>query len=200
MVKGYDDAAWEASTELWKDWPKVFRTDPTIYNDIGQTLGKEFSHLKCSHFGYLGAGGFNICFRMKYTDDSAAIIRFPMPGGVVFPQEKVRNEASVMQFLMEKTMNRMPIPLPYVFRCQENRETPSELGPFIIMDYINHKKSVGTLLETPGRKPNEIPILNPDFEPVRLETIYGKLAKFILSISRLSFNQIGSIHKNEDSI
>ncbi|KAJ5713267.1 uncharacterized protein N7483_010448 [Penicillium malachiteum] len=102
MVKGYDDAAWEASTELRKNWPKVFRTDPTIYNDIGQILDKEFSHLNCSHFECLGAGGFNICFRMNYTNDSAAIIRFPMPGGVMFPQEKVRNEFSVMQFLLEK--------------------------------------------------------------------------------------------------
>ncbi|KAJ6036979.1 hypothetical protein N7540_001258 [Penicillium herquei] len=202
MVKGYDNAAWEASTEMWNDWPKVFRTDPTIYNDIGRILDKEFSHLNCSKFEYLGAGGFNICFRMNYNDNSAAIIRFPMPGGVMFPQEKVRNEFSVMQFILEKTTgtDRIPIPLPCISRCQENRESLSELGPFIIMRYINHEKSMGTLLEKPERKPNEIPILNPDFEPMILETIYGKVANIVLSMSTLSFSQIGSIHKNEHSI
>lgn len=66
----------------------------------------------------------------------------------MFPQEKVRNEVSIMQFILEKT----PIPVPCIFRSVETKESPSDLGPFIIMSYINHKGSMGDLLETPGRQ------------------------------------------------
>ncbi|CAI7591381.1 unnamed protein product [Penicillium palitans] len=67
------------------------------------------------------------------------------------------------------------------------------------MNYIPHKRSMGDLLEAPGRQVGQRPVLNPDLEPARLEALYGKLASIVLSLSTLSMNRIGSLHKNEDS-
>lgn len=70
----------------------------------------------------------------------------------MFPDEKVRNEASIMKFLLDKTSATAPIPVPSAFRWGQTKETLSELGPFIIMNYIDHEQSMGDLLETPGRQ------------------------------------------------
>lgn len=113
-----------------------------------------------------------------------------------FPEEKVRNEVSIMQFLLEKTSAEIPIPVPSVFRWGQTKESPSELGPFIIMNYIYHERSMGDLLEAPGRQAGQPPVLDPNIESVRLETLYKKLANILLSLSTLSLSRIGSIGKN----
>lgn len=86
----------------------------------------------------------------------------------MFPEEKVRNEVSIMQFLSEKTSDKIPIPVPSIFRWTKTKESPLKLGPFIIMNYIPHEGSMGDLLETPGRQPGQRPVLNPELNPMRL--------------------------------
>ena len=132
---------------------------------------------------------------MYFTNNFGAIIRFPLPGAVMFPQEKVHNEVSTMQFISEKT----PIPVPYIFRSVETKECPSDLGPFIIMGYVPHKGSMGDLLETPGHQAGQRPVLDPALKPARLEVLYRKLARIVLSLATLSFSRIGSVHKNDNS-
>ncbi|CAG8945565.1 unnamed protein product [Penicillium salamii] len=195
ICKPYDDVAWAISTQIWEDWPELLRTDGDIYNDIGVFLSEEFSDLECASFGFLNTGGFNTCFKMEFTNNCGAIIRFPLPGAVMFPEEKIRNEVSIMQLLLEKS----PIPVPSIFRWGETKESPSNLGPFIIMNYIHHKRSMGDLLEMPGRQRGQTPVLNPDLKLARLEALYGKLANIVLSLSTLSFNRIGSLGKNDHS-
>ncbi|KAJ5198247.1 uncharacterized protein N7498_007364 [Penicillium cinerascens] len=197
--KPYDDVAWAISTQIWEDWPEFLRTDGDIYNDIGVILSEEFSDLQCAVFEFLFTGGFNTCFKMMFTNNSGAVIRFPLPGHVMFPEEKVRNEVSVMQFLLEKTSDRIPITVPSILRWAETKESPSDLSPFIIMDYIHHKGDMGDLLEKPGRQGGQRPVLNPDLKPVRLEVLYIKLANIVLSLSTLSLSRIGSLDKNDDS-
>ncbi|KAJ5562528.1 hypothetical protein N7535_003023 [Penicillium sp. DV-2018c] len=195
--KPYDDIAWAISTQIWEDWPRLLATDAVIYNDIGVILSKEFSDLKRALFDYHSRGGFNTCFKMEFTNNYAAVIRFPVPGAVMFPEEKIRNEVSTMQFLLEKSSDKIPIPLPSVFRWAETKESPSDLGPFIIMDYIHHKGSMVDLLQTPGLEGRQPPVLNPALKPARLGALYGKLANIVLSLSTLSFNRIGSLTKHD---
>ncbi|KAB8263075.1 hypothetical protein BDV32DRAFT_146865 [Aspergillus pseudonomiae] len=160
----YDDYAWAISSQIWEDWPKLLCTDGDIYNDIAVNLSERFSPLEFAEFEYLSTGGFNTCFKMTFSNDLSAIIRFPIPGNIMYPEEKTRNEVSIMRFLSEVTADRTPIPVPFVFHWTVTKESPSELGPFIIMKYIPHEGSMGSLLETPGRQAGERPILNPDLE------------------------------------
>ncbi|KAJ5969627.1 hypothetical protein N7501_005875 [Penicillium viridicatum] len=112
ICKPYDDVAWAISTQIWEDWPELLRTDGDIYNDIGIFLSEEFSDLGWVLFEFLSTGGVNTCFKMKFTNNCSAIIRFPLPGAVMFPEEKIRNEVSIMQFLLEKS----PISVSSIFR------------------------------------------------------------------------------------
>lgn len=50
--KPYDDVAWELSTQIWEDWPKLLRTDGDNYNDIGVILSKEFKIFECTVFEF----------------------------------------------------------------------------------------------------------------------------------------------------
>lgn len=197
--KSYDDVAWAISTQIWEDWLDLLRTDADIYNDIGIILSEEFKDLEWESFEYLMTGGFNTCFKMNFANSFGAIIRFPLPGAVMFPAEKVCNEVSAMRFILDKSSDKMPIPVPFVFRAAETKESPSDMGPFIIMSYVPHSKSMADLLEAPEREAGQPPVLNPGLEQVRLERLFRKLAKIVLSLSTLSFDRIGSLHRNDNS-
>ncbi|KAJ6021047.1 Aminoglycoside phosphotransferase [Penicillium herquei] len=116
----------------------------------------------------------------------------------MFPEEKVRNEVAVMKFILDQTSTKIPIPVPSISCWGQQHESPANMGPFIIMDYIDHYGNMRDLLEFPDRQPGERPILNPDISPFRLEFLYRKLAKIILSLSTLTFDRIGSIKLNHD--
>ncbi|KAJ5953557.1 hypothetical protein N7454_000453 [Penicillium verhagenii] len=189
-INPYDDVAWVISTDIWKRWP-ILLFDSNFYNDIGVALRDEFPDLTCRLFASLNTGGFNISFKMDFTNNYSAIIRFPIPGSIMFPEEKVRNEVSIIQFLLDKASHQVSIPVPSIVRWETTNNSPSKLGrlaPFIIMDYIPHKQSMGDLLSAPIYQGGESPVLNPDLKPDRLEALYEKLAKLVLSLSTLSWN------------
>lgn len=49
-------------------------------------------------------GAFNYCFRLHFDTSSADwFLRYPIPGDVMRPVEKVNQEAAVMKFIKEKT-------------------------------------------------------------------------------------------------
>ena len=45
----------------------------------------------------------NVCFRLKFEDGDSALIWFPKPGATMFPEEKVRNEVSVLKYIPKKS-------------------------------------------------------------------------------------------------
>ncbi|KAB8205152.1 hypothetical protein BDV34DRAFT_196239 [Aspergillus parasiticus] len=142
---------------------------------------------------------FQYCFKIKFINNCGAVIRFPIPGAIMFPEEKVRTEVSIMQYVLEKTSNKIPTQVPSIVRWVETKESPSDLGPFIIMNYIHHMGNLGDLLEMPGRQGGQPPVLNPDLKSARLEALYGELAKIVLSLSTLTLSRIGSVAKNNNS-
>lgn len=85
--RSYDDVAWEISTQIWEDQPELLRTDSDIYNDIGVILCEEFNDLKQILFEFLNTSGFNTYFKIKFTNNS---------GAIMFPKEKVRNKISII--------------------------------------------------------------------------------------------------------
>lgn len=44
-------------------------------------------------------GAFNVCYRVKYEDNTNVIVRFAALGRSVFRQEKVENEVAILQYL-----------------------------------------------------------------------------------------------------
>lgn len=190
----YDDKAWERGTIIYKRWYKYLEEDEP-FNAVGRFLATHFYPREWCEFDIFALGGFNICFQMVFTDNTTAIIRFPFPGIVMFPEEKVHNEVRAMQFILEQTQkpHKIPVPVPSISRWGQKKESPANLGPFVIMEYIEHKQSICRLFENPESDPTVRPILNLNLDTVRLGGLYKKLAKIVLSLSILTLSKIGSI-------
>ncbi|KAF7716911.1 Uncharacterized protein PECH_000697 [Penicillium ucsense] len=196
----FDDAAWEESDQIEDLWLNLL-FDEDIYNEIGIFLAENHCPRQWANFKFLKCGGLNASFLMTFTDTDTggAVLRLPLPGVHMFPEEKVRNEASIMQFITERTSQTMPIPIPIVTRWGERNESPSNLGPFIIMGYIDHERSISDLLETPGPQSKQRPALNPDISTTKLKALYRELANIVFSLSKLSANRIGSLKQTGKS-
>ncbi|KAJ0420098.1 hypothetical protein BJY00DRAFT_323997 [Aspergillus carlsbadensis] len=121
-----------------------------------------------TYVGFL-KGSFNFSFRFSFNDGQPdVIIRFPKPGhtATAWRDEKVENEVQVMEYLRQHTN----IPIPRVHSWGLLAEGPRELGPFIIMDYID-----GTLVSTILKDPNqEDMVLNPNIDNITLDKIYDQ--------------------------
>ncbi|KAF3394587.1 hypothetical protein F1880_004845 [Penicillium rolfsii] len=190
----------EKSGQIEDSWQDLL-FDGDIYNEIGIFLEQNHYRRQWADFKFLRRGGFNASFLMTFTDTDTggAVLRFPLPGVHMFPEEKTRNEVSFMQFITEKTSKTMPIPVPLVSRWGERNESPSNLGPLIIMSYIDHERSMSNLLETPGRQSKQRPELNPEISTIKLKALYRELANIVFSLSTLSANRIGSLKQTGKS-
>jgi hypothetical protein len=142
------------------------------------------------YIGFL-KGSFNLSFRFSFDDGKPdVIIRFPKPGhtATAMRDEKVVNEVQIMEYPRQNTN----IPIPHVHSWGLLAESPRQLGPFIIMDYVH-----GTLLSTILRQPDtEDVVLNPNIDNRMLDKIYYQIAGYVLQLSRLTFPRIGAISKD----
>lgn len=189
----YDDAAWETSDRVADAWA-FHILDQEVFENIGNFLLRHHQATDPVEFTILQTGAFNTALQMNFERTRAAIIRFPLPGATMFPEEKVRNEVAAMRFIGDKTT----IPVPLIIHSGGKKESPSELGPFIIMEFIDHHANMIEILKTPGRPMKERVTLNPDISQTKLEALYRELASVLLSLSGLSQHKIGSLCQLDD--
>lgn len=141
-------------------------------------------------------GSFNICIRIKFNDsDPDAVIRFAKAGVTAFRDEKVKKEVEVMKSLRKKTT----IPLPRFIDWGLTGDSPQQLGPFIIMEYVEgiHLSDV---LKRPTANKQEKEILNPNIDNTMLNVIYRQIADFMLQLYDLDFTHIGAISESSEGI
>lgn len=83
-----------------------------------------------------------------------------------------------MQFILEQTKGpyKIPIPVPSISRWGQKKESPANLGFFIIMECIESKRSICRHLENPESDLTVRPVLNLNLNMVRLGDLYRKLA------------------------
>lgn len=85
------------------------------------------------------------------------------------------------------------IPVPHVYHYGTAAENPTGLGPFIIMDYIEHHQNMSRALRDPDRSSEERPVLNSNISTEKLEYLYGQMAQIMLQLFSLKFPKIGSL-------
>lgn len=134
-------------------------------------------------------GSYNAVFRVEYTDGDV-IMRVPLPGMNAFADEKVRNEVATLRYIEKMTS----IPVPHVYHWGTAAENPLGLGPFSIMDYIPHEKTLDALLTDQTGKG-----LDPNIPRDKLQHLYRQAANIILQLSRLEMPKIGSLQQQGDS-
>lgn len=148
------------------------------------------------YVGFL-KGSFNFSLRFKFRDDGPdAIIRFPKPGhtATTLRDEKVANEVQVMDYLTKHTT----IPIPRVYSWGLTADSPHQLGPFIIMDFVPGIL-LSKILKQPTDSEQDAHVLDPDIDDAKLDKIYGQIADYLLQLSRLSLPRIGAITKEGDA-
>ncbi|KAL9101862.1 MAG: hypothetical protein Q9163_002929 [Psora crenata] len=183
----YDDVAWANSEDTFNEWRKKLYTEES-FRAIGKLIAKHRGGVPRELYAPT-RGSFNVCFRMRFEDGSA-IIRFPCPGVVMFPEEKIHNEVAIMRFLEQNTS----IPVPHVI-YYGMKEDSDGLGPFIIMDYIEHRQDLVDALNTPGLTSDDRPVLDPQISTEGLEYIYSQMCDILLELHKHSFNRIGSLSR-----
>ncbi|KAF4455101.1 Protein kinase-like domain protein [Fusarium austroafricanum] len=145
---------------------------------------------------YLGffKGSFNLSFHIGFGGQRPGVlIRFAKPGHTNTPwrTEKVTNEVRTIQYLRQHTT----IPVPCIRCWGLAEESPHQLGPFIIMDFIDGVR-LSTFLKQPTEDEDADLVLNPNIKEEILDTIYNQLADYILQLSQLNFSLIGAISQD----
>lgn len=193
-VMSFDDAAWVKSEQIVDNWIYQF-CRPEIGAAAAQTLLDHHDTGEPVDFTLIGKGSYNISFRMEFENAPPAVIRYPLPGTLRFPDEKIRNEAAVMRYVREHTS----IPIPRVIYRGRADESQLCLGPFIIKEYVPHDSTMYVSLNPPERPTNLRGVLDPDIAEDKLETLYRQLADILLKMSMPFFPRIGSLKQNDDS-
>lgn len=148
------------------------------------------------YVGFL-KGSFNFSFRYKFSDGGPdAIIRFPKPGhtATALRDEKATNEVQVMNYLSQNTT----IPIPRILNWGLTAESPQQLGPFIIMDYVEGTL-LSNVLKQSTNSDEEGMVLDPNIDNSILTKIYRQTADYLLQLSQLTFPRIGAISKDDDN-
>ena len=189
----YDDAAWEKIEEITDAWVRQF-FDPDIATPIGNFLVRHHDPDAPVAFDILEKGSFNIALWMTYRNGPAGVIRFPLPGATMFPEEKLRYEVATMRYIHDQTS----IPVPFVFHWGPRESCALELAPFLIMEYIEHDSNMYDRLNIPGCPHDERGRLNPNIDEDHLEALYSELASVLLQLSKPSFSRIGCLTQVDD--
>jgi hypothetical protein len=188
-----DDMAWEQAEETSDKWLAQF-LELDILRPIADFILKHNRGI-ATEFAILKKGSYNISLRLKYRNGATAImIRLSQPGAVLFPEEKVVNEVAVMRFLADQTS----IPIPFILHSGMKKESPLELSPFIMMDYIEHETKMYDALNTSGCPKEQRGILDPSINEHRLEMLYRQMAGILLQLSIPSWPRIGSFSQIDD--
>lgn len=127
-------------------------------------------------------GAFNVCYRVKYEDNTNVIVRFAALGRSVFRQEKVENEVAVLRYLRQHTQ----VPIPEVFGAGT-----CWVGPYIVMAFVEGDL-LSNVLKDPLKKDGR-PVLNPRISDRALRIAYREMAFLVLELSKPQFPRIGAL-------
>lgn len=188
----FDEVAWDKSDEELSTWKTTLLTSDSMKRIT--TLIKTHRKGIADQLFTPQKGSFNMIIRLRFIDGASAIIRFPISGYSIFPDEKLHHEVSVMRFLERNTETR----IPHIFHHGSRAESPLGLGPFIIMEYIDHNADLVDALNTPGIPDEERPVLDPDIDEDRLRSVYNQMAGLLLQVAKHSFPRIGCISNSAE--
>ncbi|KAF4450461.1 phosphotransferase family protein [Fusarium austroafricanum] len=189
-----DDIVWQELDNATDEWDNSIRTTE-IYRAVGNLI-LQYRPGQPEVMHTVVKGGYNVIYRLEYRDGSSVIMRIPIKTVVPFPDKKVRYEAAVMRYIAANTT----IPVPHVYHYATGAENPIGIGPFIIMDYIDHHHNMSRELLDPTRPIDKRPVLDPQISEEKLESLYGQMANILLHLSALKFPRIGSLVEHDDSV
>jgi len=169
---------------------KFVEATPDIVSFVNNCLGWN----EAGEFLRYFKGSFNLSIAIQNNvTNKRVVIRLPIPGKIydLWRAKKVKDEVMVMTYLREHTS----IPVPCVYHWGLTEESPLQLGPFIIMEFMEGE-NLGDIMKKPTLNEADLAILDPDINEAKLNGIFEQLASLILELSRQEFPRIGAISKD----
>ncbi|KAF9886617.1 hypothetical protein FE257_011257 [Aspergillus nanangensis] len=141
--------------------------------------------LPCRIEGGFLNGSYNLCQKFIFEDNTAWVLRLPRVSSVSseYADEKIMMEAEALSLIHKRTS----IPVPDVRAWGYSKHNPLELGPFLIMDFID-----GISLDKVFAD-NQSGILREDIRDDDLKRVYRQMAGFMLELFHIDFDILGSL-------
>ncbi|TVY23230.1 hypothetical protein LHYA1_G008128 [Lachnellula hyalina] len=185
-----DNLAWDKNDEAWEISQKRLRRRDTC--ELAASLAGQKFGRKATFGPPLIIGGYNILYKVQVEGMASDVyVRLPCPNWVQFPIEKTLQEGATARYVEQHTQ----IPVPKIFYYGEK----SDLGPFMILQHVENHGLMVNRIKMPNPDPDVTSVLDPNISETVLSNFYGKAARCLLQISRLSFDRIGSLSENDDN-
>ncbi|OAQ97246.1 hypothetical protein LLEC1_07062 [Akanthomyces lecanii] len=184
-----DDAVWDKNEEEAEKGMQSMRLK-TKCRRVEELVREKFGG-EATFLSPIMIGGFNVLYRVHVDGRTPdVVVRLPLPALVQFADEKTVQEAATAIKVAECTA----VPIPRVLSYGSD----SVLGPFLIMDFVEHKMSVSARLNAPRKNKSAPHILDPKIPAKTLQRIWTKVADGQLQLSKLRFDRIGALTELPD--
>ncbi|TVY51844.1 hypothetical protein LCER1_G007750 [Lachnellula cervina] len=183
-----DNLAWDKNDSASETSQQRLRRRDTC--ELAASLAAQKFGRKAIFSPPLIIGGYNILYRVQVEGMASDVyVRLPCPDWVQFPVEKTVQEGATARYIEQYTQ----IPVPKVFYYGGK----SDLGPFMILQHVENCGLMVNRMKVPNPDPDVTAVLDPNISETALANFYGKAARCLLQISRLSFDRIGSLSEND---
>ncbi|KAH7264862.1 uncharacterized protein BKA55DRAFT_718210 [Fusarium redolens] len=191
--QNFDHLAWSLNEEAWKKSYKRLRLKSTCRQV--ESFVQDVCDQHASFVPPVTFGGYNVLYRVRCEGDGFdTIVRRPCPDLVQFPAEKTLYEAATMSYLAKHT----EIPVPMLF-FYTSSSSSSEIGPAMILPYIESRRNMSDALAKPDQDPEETQVLDPGIHEEDLIRLYWKMCKLLIQLFKPSLDKIGSlVERNEN--
>jgi hypothetical protein len=98
-----------------------------------------------------------------------------------------------MQYIAANTT----IPIPKIYGWGTAEENPPGLGPFMILEYIEHSRTLSEAMNDPTLELKDRHVLDPNIDEQKLSFLYSQMANILLQLSVLTFPRIGSLDRDD---
>ncbi|EEP80899.1 predicted protein [Uncinocarpus reesii 1704] len=180
------DAVHEVQGELWVDkvneTHRAGRLCPWV-----STF--HINNLPCQLAGTFQHGSYNAGVKVVFSDNTAWMVRFPRRGKVcdTYADEKVAMEVAALNLIYEQTT----IPVPKVHAWGLAASNALDLGPFIMMDFMDGVSLDNILIDPNVDNPTRL--MREDISDDDVKFIYRQMANYLLQLFELDFDRIGSL-------
>ncbi len=187
----FDGVAWDKNDEEWEEAQKAL-SKKSLCRRLELLVAEKFGK-PATWINPMIIGGFNNLYRIHVEDVSPdLLVRRPSVSQSQLPEEKTLREAATARYIQRNTK----IPTPRVLYYSEF----SDVGPFIIIEYIENKSTLSHALTTPGVDRSITHALDPNISQTTLKDLYLQLANVIFELSHFKFPRIGSLLEAGDGI
>lgn len=172
-----------AEKTKWVDWVNLARAEKTICKWITSFHPKK---LPCQIASGFLNGSYNLGQKFAFDDGTIWFLRLPRAGNILpeYADEKVAMEVEALHLVREKTS----IPVPEIYAWGFAGENEHELGPFVLMSFIDGVCLRDVLGSDDGSR-----LLRGSVPGSDVEYIYRQMADCMLQLFKIDFDQIGNL-------